>query len=96
VSHTETVETVHTETKNTETQKVLNNKIQITKTVTNDDGTISEQHFEAEIERVEEDGTLITTDPTPTQNVQVEPTPNDKAGDIAENTGNVKTVDAVF
>lgn len=65
-SHTETVHTVHTEVKETATDEVLSNKIQITKTETNEDGTVSEQHFEATIERVDPDGSLITGDDVPT------------------------------
>merc|ERR1712130_239859 len=50
VTVVETVETVHTEVKDTASNKVLSNEIKITKTKENEDGTVDESHFEAKIE----------------------------------------------
>ena len=50
-THTATVETVHTEVKDTATNEIISNKITIDKIEKDDDGVISESHFEAHIER---------------------------------------------
>ena len=55
-THTATVETVHTEVKNTATNEILSQEIKIDKIESDDDGIISQSHFEAKIEKDDTQG----------------------------------------